>query len=81
MNSPLILTKEVEGVVLLTLNNPPLNLVTRDLTRELNVKLDKLKNDPGVLVVVVAGSGDRAFCAGSNLNEFPEYIKAGNVTE
>ena len=59
-------------VARLTLINPPLNLVTRDLIEELEAALDALvAADPGdVRAVVVTGSGERAFSAGSHVGEF-----------
>lgn len=56
----------------LTLVNPPLNLVTEALLLELGAALDTLAAaDPGdVRAVVVTGSGERAFSAGSHVGEF-----------
>jgi enoyl-CoA hydratase/carnithine racemase len=65
-----ILTAVTDGVAVLTLDNPPLNLVTLELTRRLGVELDRLAADSGVRVLVVTGAGDRAFCAGSDVSEF-----------
>jgi enoyl-CoA hydratase len=59
------------GVAVVTLNNPPLNLVTLDLTRELDRTLDRLAADPAARVLVLTGAGERAFCAGSDIREFP----------
>lgn len=70
-----------DGVALVTLDNPPLNLVTTALTRQLDQLLCRLADDPQVLVLVLTGSGNRAFCAGSDISEFPEYIAAGNVVD
>lgn len=56
-------------VTTLRLTNPPLNLVTLDLTAELNRALEAIGNDPEVRAVIVAG-GERAFCAGSDVAEF-----------
>ena len=61
------------GVVAhLTLADPPLNLVTRELLVELGGALDTLEAAaPGdVRVVVVTGEGERAFSAGSHVGEF-----------
>lgn len=70
MAGDLIRCTTADGVAVLTLNNPPLNLVTLELTRELHAALDRLAGDPGVRVLVVAGAGERAFCAGSDVHEF-----------
>ena len=56
----------------LTLANPPLNLVTRELLLELGAALDILEAaSPGdVRAVVVTGDGAFAFSAGSHVGEF-----------
>ena len=68
-----------DGVALVTLDNPPLNLVTLELTRRLNDLVARLAADPAVRVMVLTGSGTRAFCAGSDVKEFPEMMAAGAV--
>jgi len=59
-------------VARLTLVNPPLNLVTRELLEELDDALRVLAAaSPGdVRAVVVTGTGERAFSAGSHVGEF-----------
>jgi enoyl-CoA hydratase/carnithine racemase len=69
------------GVTTLTLVNPPLNLVTLGLTRELNRKLDELAQTPDARVLVVTGSVGRAFCAGSDIKEFRDYMQPGVAIE
>ncbi|TME81957.1 MAG: enoyl-CoA hydratase/isomerase family protein [Chloroflexi bacterium] len=54
----------------LELVNPPLNLVTRELTEQLREALARLATTDDVRAVVVSGSGERAFCAGSHIGEF-----------
>ncbi len=63
---------ELGAVAHLELANPPLNLVTEALLRELADALRVLAAAaPGdVRVVVVSGSGERAFSAGSDVGEF-----------
>jgi enoyl-CoA hydratase/carnithine racemase len=70
-----------QGVALLTMNNPPLNVATLQSTRQFNEALDGLASDDAVLVLVVRGGGERAFSAGSDITEFPDYLAAGNVVE
>lgn len=57
-------------VAILRLQNPPLNLITVDVTRALDSALATLESDSRVRAVIVTGSGDRAFCAGSDIEEF-----------
>ncbi len=63
---------ELGRVAHLELVNPPLNLVTRELLEELDAALATLEAAPAgdVRVVVVTGSGERAFSAGSHVGEF-----------
>jgi enoyl-CoA hydratase/carnithine racemase len=65
------LTRPEDGIAVLRLNNPPLNLVTLEMTRQLGDALATLADDPAVRAVVLAGAGERAFCAGSDVREFP----------
>jgi enoyl-CoA hydratase len=68
----LIVTERVEhGVAKLILNNPPLNLVTLELTEQLIEALGELDTDGSVRAVVITGAGEEAFCAGSDVKEFP----------
>jgi enoyl-CoA hydratase/carnithine racemase len=76
MSSAQIRYAQDDGVALLTLDNPPLNLVTLQLTRELGALASRLADDPAVRVVVLTGSGTRAFCAGSDIKEFPQVADA-----
>jgi len=79
MSQQTILHDIRDGVATVTLNNPPLNLVTLDLTRALSQTLDELARDNAVRVLVLTGARDRAFCAGSDISEFPSLMGAGQV--
>ena len=67
-----LVTLELGRVAHLELVNPPLNLITRVLLDELGEALTMLAaTTPGdVRAVVVTGTGDRAFSAGSHVGEF-----------
>jgi enoyl-CoA hydratase len=75
MTEPVKYTQE-DGVALVILDNPPLNVVTLPMTRELDALVSRLAADPAVRVMVVTGSGERAFCAGSDIKEFPQVADA-----
>jgi enoyl-CoA hydratase len=65
-----LISLELGHVAHLELVNPPLNLVTRELTEQLREALAQLANADDVRAVVVSGRGERAFCAGSHIGEF-----------
>ena len=68
------------GVVAqLTLDDPPLHLVTGELLRDLDEALATLEQAaPGdVRALVLTGSGDRAFSVGSNVKEFENHRGPG----
>ncbi len=83
MTKTLIQVEIADGVALVTLNNPPMNLVTLELTRQLNSTLDDLATDKTVRALVLSGANPdaRAFCAGSDVKEFPDYMTPGSVLE
>ena len=77
-----VIKVEREGpIAVLTLTNPPLNLVTLELTKRLGEALGELAANSDVRVLVVTGSGHRAFCAGSDITEFPDMSAPGAVVE
>lgn len=77
----LVPTTVSDGVAVLTLDRPPLNLVTLELTRQLTRRLAALADDPAVRVLVVTGAGERAFCAGSDIGEFTDLMRPGAFVE
>jgi enoyl-CoA hydratase len=54
----------------IVLDNPPMNVVSRELTYQLRDALKAVAADPETRVVLVRGAGQRAFCAGSDIAEF-----------
>lgn len=76
--APLSCDIRSDGVAVLTLDNPPLNVVFRGLTVALGQALDALATDARVRAVVLAGAG-RAFCAGSDIAEFQPLMQPGRI--
>ncbi|GII95131.1 enoyl-CoA hydratase/isomerase family protein [Sinosporangium siamense] len=63
-------TLSVDGhVALLTLENSPLNIITAGMRPHLVAAITKVAADPEIRALVVTGAGERAFCAGADLNE------------
>ncbi|MED3790009.1 enoyl-CoA hydratase-related protein [Peribacillus frigoritolerans] len=53
----------------ITINNPPMNILTREFREEFVPYMENLKSRTDVRVIILTGEGDRAFCAGADLNE------------
>lgn len=68
--TPRLIVVETGQITTIRLENPPLNLVTVELTRRLDRALAGIEADREVRCVVVTGTGERAFCAGSDVKEF-----------
>lgn len=57
------------AVLTLTINRPERrNAMTWEVISGLRFQIARAKSDPDIRVVVLAGSGDRAFCAGADLS-------------
>ena len=54
---------------MLTLDHPPVNVLSRDVLEALVRRLDEAEADPEVRVVVLASASERAFAAGANIRE------------
>ena len=64
-----ILINRDGGVVTIAINHPPLNVLSAQVGRELGEALDRIESDSAVSVVILTGSGDRAFAAGADIRE------------
>ncbi len=63
-----LLTSVSDGVARITLNRPDVrNALSRTLVEELGAALAAADADPAAHVIVLAGAGDKAFCAGADL--------------
>lgn len=62
-----------------TLNRPgALNALTYEMATAMEAALDKWREDPQVELVIIDATGDRAFCAGGDIQDLYETGKAGN---
>ncbi|UCB44078.1 MAG: enoyl-CoA hydratase/isomerase family protein [Dehalococcoidales bacterium] len=64
------ITLEKEGgITRLTINRPPVNVINYETLTEINTALEKLREDEEIKVVLIRGSGNRAFCAGVEVKD------------
>ncbi len=55
------------GVALLTLHNPPVNGYSHEMMRDLDEALLEARFDTSVEALIVAGAGEKFFCAGADI--------------
>lgn len=61
---------EIENnIAVITISNPPVNALSPEVTRELNDRLDELKNNRIVRVLILTATG-KTFVAGANIEIF-----------
>jgi enoyl-CoA hydratase/carnithine racemase len=78
--SEVILCEQDGPVGIITLNRPEaMNTISHELEVELHAALDRAEQDPSVRVIVLTGAGDRAFSAGYDLTETPDFKTAGEA--
>jgi len=66
-----IIYEKRDGTAYITLNRPrALNAYNVKMRDELYEVLGAVRDDPDVLVTVLKGAGEKAFCAGADLTEF-----------
>lgn len=73
---------EKEGpLAIVTLTNPPLNVLHPQMLRELDACFTALATDPEVVVAILTGDGLRAFCAGFDIKEFSALMAPGGTEQ
>jgi enoyl-CoA hydratase len=74
MNFNNILVEKQNGLAKLTINRPKkLNALNKVTIEELSVAFEALEDDETVKVIIVTGSGEKAFVAGADISEFANF--------
>jgi enoyl-CoA hydratase/carnithine racemase len=81
MADDLVLTEpQTDGVVVVRLNNPPMNALSRALLGQLRDVARRIGGDATVKAVIVAG-GEKAFAAGADISEFSGQEAARPISD
>ena len=66
-----VIYEKVDNIAYVTLNRPQvLNAYNVRMRDELYQVLEAIKDDPEIVVAILNGAGEKAFCAGADLSEF-----------
>jgi enoyl-CoA hydratase/carnithine racemase len=69
-----ILFEITDHIAAITLNRPQkLNAVTSEMAKQVTAYVLACNDDANVRVVILTGSGEKAFCAGSDIKELDHY--------
>jgi enoyl-CoA hydratase/carnithine racemase len=60
------------GILRITLSNPPANLLSLEVMRDIQAELDRARDDSAVRVIVIAAAG-KMFCAGHDLKQMTAH--------
>jgi enoyl-CoA hydratase len=69
-----LLLEKNAGIAVLTINRPQqLNALNKQTLSEINAAFESLREDDEVKVVILTGSGEKAFVAGADIKEFAHF--------
>lgn len=79
MNYENILIESEDGLATITINRPSkLNALNRVTIQELHNAFKEADNDQNIKVIILTGSGEKAFVAGADISEFADFnVKEG----
>jgi len=70
MDEEVLLAEEKDGIVILTMNRPQaMNSFSMRLLYTMREKIEELRRQSDVRVVIITGAGEKVFCAGADLKE------------
>lgn len=76
-----ILLEKKGNVVIATINRPKaLNALNSEVLNDLNTMIDEINADPEIRVLVLTGSGEKAFVAGADIGEMSTLTKTEGET-
>ena len=69
-----LITEQNGHILTITINRPDqLNALNKETIEELNVALTEAEADDSVGVIILTGSGEKAFVAGADIKEFADF--------
>ena len=71
--SELVKYEKSGAVVTITLDNPPVNAVSTKVLNALGAAFDRAEAEADARVIILAGAGQKAFCAGGDMREEKDF--------
>ena len=74
MNYENILSEQSNGITTITINRPKkLNALNKETIQELHDAFEDANKDEDTKVIIITGSGEKAFVAGADISEFADF--------
>ncbi|MDF2856010.1 MAG: enoyl-CoA hydratase [Neobacillus sp.] len=70
----LVHLETTEGIAIVTIDNPPMNVLSSQVVSQLKEAFSTIAEDPNIVVAILTGAGNRAFMAGADIKEFPSWL-------
>ena len=77
----LVKVEKENQLAIVTIDNPPLNVISRQVFQGLSEVFTQLEDDNEIVAVLITGAGDMAFAAGADIKEFPHMMGNPNMKE
>ncbi|WP_458352971.1 enoyl-CoA hydratase [Peribacillus frigoritolerans] len=81
MMAKLLKVVKENKLAVITIDNPPLNVISKQVFRELGETFDALSKDTETVAVLITGAGNIAFAAGADIKEFPSMMGNPNMKD
>ncbi|MFJ7365245.1 enoyl-CoA hydratase [Peribacillus frigoritolerans] len=81
MMAKLLKVVKENKLAVITIDNPPLNVISKQVFRELGETFDALSKDTETVAVLITGEGNIAFAAGADIKEFPSMMGNPNMKD
>ncbi|MCP4576804.1 MAG: enoyl-CoA hydratase/isomerase family protein, partial [Deltaproteobacteria bacterium] len=79
MSHELVLVGKIDHVAILTLNQPPLNSLSRQMIEAMDRGLNEVLADGTCRCIVVTGQGEKAFASGADIRELETLDEKGGT--
>ncbi|MET3317057.1 UNVERIFIED_ORG: enoyl-CoA hydratase/carnithine racemase [Peribacillus simplex] len=77
----LVRVEKENKLAIVTIDNPPLNVISKNVFKGLLEVFTELEEDNETVAVLITDAGDIAFAAGADIKEFPQMMGNPNMKE
>lgn len=76
-NERVVICNKKGNIAVVTIQNPPVNTLSLEVVQQLIDVLEEIETNNDIAVVIITGLGKKAFVAGGDIKEFPDWMGKG----